>query len=92
MRKEFFYRYSKFGIEPAVPRDIYRFTTDDESAGSSQKVEEADKRQMTLIYYDPFWEELKKCIEFAAVYDRRHSDFYIYQLQHPLKYSSENFG
>ena len=49
MRKEFFDRYSKFGIEPAVLRDIYRFTTDDESAGSSQKKEEIDKRLVNFI-------------------------------------------
>ena len=57
MRKEFFDRYSKFGIEPAVLRDIYRFTADDESARSSQKEEDDDVlstlflNQMTLIYY-----------------------------------------
>ena len=49
MRKEFFDRYSKFGIEPAVLRDIYRFTTDDESAGSSQKEEEVDNRLVNFL-------------------------------------------
>ena len=49
MRKDFFDRYSKFGIEPAVLRDIYRFTTNDESAGSSQKEVEVDKRLINFI-------------------------------------------
>ena len=49
MCKEFFDRYSKFGIEPAVLRDIYRFTTDDESTGSSQKEEEVDQRLVNFI-------------------------------------------
>ena len=49
MCKEFFDRYSKFGIEPAVLRDIYRFATDDESAGSSQKEEEVDQHLVNFI-------------------------------------------
>ena len=42
-------RYSKFGIETAILRDIYHFFTDDESAGSSQKEEEVDKRLANFI-------------------------------------------
>ena len=49
IRKEFFDRYSKFGIEPAVLRDIYRFTADDESARSSQKEEDDDKCLVNFI-------------------------------------------
>ena len=48
MHKEFFDRYSKFGIDPAILRDIYRFNADDESAGSSQK-EDVDKRLVNFI-------------------------------------------
>ena len=49
MCKDFFDRYSKFGIEPAVLRDIYCFTTDDESPGSSQKEKEVDKGLVNFI-------------------------------------------
>ena len=49
MHKEFFDHDSKFGIEPAILRDIYRFTTGDESTGSSQKEVEVDKHLVDFI-------------------------------------------
>ena len=49
MDKEFLDQHSKFGIEPAILRDIYCFTTDDENAGSSQIEEEVDKHLVNPI-------------------------------------------
>ena len=49
MHKDFFNWYIKFGIEPAVLRYIYCFTTDNESTGSSQKKVDVDKRLINFI-------------------------------------------
>ena len=65
MHKEFFDWCSKFGTEPAVFREIYRFTTDDESAGSCLKEVQVDKRLINfilesngMIYYEKYGNSL----------------------------------